>query len=279
MKIIRTLTRGEFNIIGFRNKDLRNHFPKKNTAQISRILKRLKLHGIIKKASASYKYSLTKMGKEVTITAMKIKVLKSLDQRNLSCHTRRIFFDLSLQVFFGKIEFFQQITAVLPVSIKRKPRHIIQEIFTGHVLMGLHRTGNITDVFTNFQVLFYHILAENLRPSRRRKEKVHQHSDGGGFPGTIAAQETVDFSLLHGQAKVFNTDYAIFLIFTQSKGLDYILHNPNTFFCLNSLVVVGDHPLEEGFLPPAGPRRGHPIRGLFSRKAHGMGNPLGNDEL
>jgi hypothetical protein len=73
MKIIRILIRGEFNITGFRNKDLRNHFPQKSTAQISRILKRLKLHGIIKKASNSYKYYLTKMGKEVTITATKIK--------------------------------------------------------------------------------------------------------------------------------------------------------------------------------------------------------------
>jgi hypothetical protein len=73
IKIIRILMRGEFNITGFRNKHLRNHFPQKSTAQISRILKRLKLHGIIKKASNSYKYYLTKMGKEVTITAMKIK--------------------------------------------------------------------------------------------------------------------------------------------------------------------------------------------------------------
>ena len=73
MKIIRILVRGEFNITGFRNKNLRNHFPEKSTAQISRILKRLKLHGIIKKASGSYKYYLTIMGKEVTITAMKIK--------------------------------------------------------------------------------------------------------------------------------------------------------------------------------------------------------------
>jgi len=73
MKIIRILIRGEFNITGFRNKHLRNHFPEKSTAQISRILKRLKLHGIIKKASDSYKYYLTKMGKEVTISAMKIK--------------------------------------------------------------------------------------------------------------------------------------------------------------------------------------------------------------
>ncbi|MGD2088791.1 MAG: MarR family transcriptional regulator [Candidatus Aminicenantes bacterium] len=73
MRIIRILTRGEFNISGFRNKDIRRFVPKKSCGQISRILKRLRLHGIIKKASGSYKYYLTKMGKEVTIVAMKLK--------------------------------------------------------------------------------------------------------------------------------------------------------------------------------------------------------------
>ncbi len=73
MRIIRILTRGEFNIAGFRNKDIRRFVPEKSTGQVSRILKRLKLHGIIKKATNSYKYYLTKMGKEVTIAAMKLK--------------------------------------------------------------------------------------------------------------------------------------------------------------------------------------------------------------
>jgi hypothetical protein len=73
LRIIRILTRGEFNIAGFRNKDLRHFLSEKNCAQISRILKRLRLHGIIKRATDSYKYYLTKMGKEVTIAALKIK--------------------------------------------------------------------------------------------------------------------------------------------------------------------------------------------------------------
>jgi hypothetical protein len=73
LKIIRILTRGEFNIYGFRNKDLRKFMTDKSTGQVSRILKRMKLHGIIKRAANSYKYYLTKMGKEVTTTALKIK--------------------------------------------------------------------------------------------------------------------------------------------------------------------------------------------------------------
>ena len=73
LKFIRILVRGEFNIYGFRNKDLRKYLTGKSTGQVSRILKRLKLHGIIKKTNNAYKYYLTKMGKEVIIAAMKIK--------------------------------------------------------------------------------------------------------------------------------------------------------------------------------------------------------------
>jgi hypothetical protein len=73
LKFVRILIRGEFNIYGFRNKDLRKYMMGKSTGQVSRILKRLRLHGIIKKANNSYKYYLTKMGKEVIITAIKIK--------------------------------------------------------------------------------------------------------------------------------------------------------------------------------------------------------------
>lgn len=67
LKFVRILIRGEFNIYGFRNKDLRKYVKGKSTGQVSRILKRLRLHGIIKKANNSYKYYLTKMGKEVII--------------------------------------------------------------------------------------------------------------------------------------------------------------------------------------------------------------------
>lgn len=73
MKIIEVIARGEFNISGFRNKNLRHYFTDKSTGQISRILKRLKLHGLIKRARNSYKYYLTKLGKQVVLLAMKLK--------------------------------------------------------------------------------------------------------------------------------------------------------------------------------------------------------------
>ncbi len=45
----------------------------KSTGQVSRILKRLRTHGIIKKAPKSYKYYLTSLGRQITATSLKLK--------------------------------------------------------------------------------------------------------------------------------------------------------------------------------------------------------------
>ncbi len=73
LKLMQTLNRGEFNIAGFRNKDIRQYLTDKTSGQVSRLLKRLKIHGLIKKATNSYKYHLTKLGRRVTIAGMKIR--------------------------------------------------------------------------------------------------------------------------------------------------------------------------------------------------------------
>jgi len=75
VRLMKIVGRGEFNIYGFKNKDIRKHLPEKNPGQISRLLKRLTLHGLIKKARNCYKYYLTKLGKHVLLTAMKIREL------------------------------------------------------------------------------------------------------------------------------------------------------------------------------------------------------------
>ena len=71
--LLLTVLRGEYNIFGFRNKDIRIKIPEFNTGKVSRLLKRLKVFGLIKKAGKTYKYYLTKLGKELVITAEKIK--------------------------------------------------------------------------------------------------------------------------------------------------------------------------------------------------------------
>ncbi len=52
----------------------------KNPAQISRQLKRLRLHGLIKKIGRTYKYYLTSFGKQVIATGLKLKQLFIIPQ-------------------------------------------------------------------------------------------------------------------------------------------------------------------------------------------------------
>jgi len=66
--------RGEFNISGLRNKNLQKLLGFSGN-KISRLIKRLRVHGLIKKATDSYKYYITKFGKETIIMAQKIKEL------------------------------------------------------------------------------------------------------------------------------------------------------------------------------------------------------------
>jgi len=72
--VLMSIIRGEFNIAGFRNKQLRKLLNLK-TSKVSRLIKRLLVHGLIKKAANAYKYYVTKIGKETIIMAQKIKEL------------------------------------------------------------------------------------------------------------------------------------------------------------------------------------------------------------
>jgi len=74
LSVLLTILRGEFNINGFRNKNLQKLLGF-NGSKISRLIKRLRVHGLIKKATDSYKYYVTKIGKETIIMAQKIKEL------------------------------------------------------------------------------------------------------------------------------------------------------------------------------------------------------------
>jgi DNA-binding HxlR family transcriptional regulator len=52
---------------------LRSSLPGKKSWQISRILKRLRLHGLIKKVGNTYKYYLTSLGKQVIVAGLSFK--------------------------------------------------------------------------------------------------------------------------------------------------------------------------------------------------------------
>ena len=73
--LFEAIASGEFTISGFQNKHLRNKIPEKTSAQISRILKRLHIHGLIKKIGHTYKYYLTQFGSKVITMGLKLKEL------------------------------------------------------------------------------------------------------------------------------------------------------------------------------------------------------------
>lgn len=78
--LLRTIARGVFNISGLQNKNLRRFLPGRNSGQISRLLKRLRLHGLLKKVGHTYKYYLTQFGKDVISTALKLRELVIIPQ-------------------------------------------------------------------------------------------------------------------------------------------------------------------------------------------------------
>jgi len=69
------LARGEWQISGFRNASLRRVLPTYSGPQLSRVLKRLHAHGLIKKVGHTYKYYLTHAGQQVVVTALKLREL------------------------------------------------------------------------------------------------------------------------------------------------------------------------------------------------------------
>ncbi|MBC8179490.1 MarR family transcriptional regulator [candidate division KSB1 bacterium] len=73
LNLLLIIVRGEFLINGFRNKNLRYFYKGKSSSQISRILKRLRLHQLIRKVAGCHKYYLTALGKQIICGALSIK--------------------------------------------------------------------------------------------------------------------------------------------------------------------------------------------------------------
>ena len=78
--LLQALARGEYNIRGLQNRSWRPHLPGKNSGQVSRLLKRLRVHGLLKKVGRTYRYYLTQLGKEIIITGLKLKELFLIPQ-------------------------------------------------------------------------------------------------------------------------------------------------------------------------------------------------------
>jgi hypothetical protein len=81
-RVLQAIARGEFQLRGMTNGELRAQLPGHNSGQVSRLLKRLRVHGLIRKIARSYRYHLTALGKQVIALAFKLRetvVLPELD--------------------------------------------------------------------------------------------------------------------------------------------------------------------------------------------------------
>jgi hypothetical protein len=71
--LLLTLARGEFNLRGFQVRDLRGILTHLSGPQLSRQIKRLRMHGLIKNVRCSYRYYLTRLGRRVIAAAGRLR--------------------------------------------------------------------------------------------------------------------------------------------------------------------------------------------------------------
>lgn len=72
-EILLAITRGEFNLRGFQVRDLRRLLPHLTGSQISRMVKRLRMHRLLKKVHGTYRYYLTRAGRRVIAAAFQLR--------------------------------------------------------------------------------------------------------------------------------------------------------------------------------------------------------------
>ena len=75
LDLFQAIIRGEFTISGFQARTLRTCLQSVSSSQLSRMLKRLRTHGLIKKIGRRYKYYLTTLGRTVATAALKLREL------------------------------------------------------------------------------------------------------------------------------------------------------------------------------------------------------------
>lgn len=83
--ILRLLLHGEFAACGLSCRDLRPLLPDKSSGQISRLLKRLRVHGLIKKAASRYRYYPTRLGRQSAALALKLRELQAVPALAYPC--------------------------------------------------------------------------------------------------------------------------------------------------------------------------------------------------
>ena len=75
LRVLEALNRGEYMTFGMQGKDIRQYLGDISSSAMSRIFKRLRLHGIIERVQGTYKYFPTAYGKEVIAAGLAIRNL------------------------------------------------------------------------------------------------------------------------------------------------------------------------------------------------------------
>jgi hypothetical protein len=73
LDLLRVIARGEFTISGFCNKQIRSTLTHMSSSQVSRCIKRLRIHGIVRKIRGAYRYRLTKLGTHVVSLGLQLR--------------------------------------------------------------------------------------------------------------------------------------------------------------------------------------------------------------
>ena len=82
LDLFQAIVRGEFTISGFQARNLRPLIPGISPGQLSRMLKRLRTHGLIKKIGRRYKYYLTILGRTIAMAGLKLRELVIIPMLN-----------------------------------------------------------------------------------------------------------------------------------------------------------------------------------------------------
>ena len=73
--MLETISRGEYMTFGMQGKDIRQHLENISPSAMTRIFKRLRIHGIIERVQGTYKYFATAYGKEIIAAGLTIRNL------------------------------------------------------------------------------------------------------------------------------------------------------------------------------------------------------------
>lgn len=75
LRVLKVIGRGKFMTFGMQGKDIFQYLVGISASAMSRIFKRLRLHGIIKRLQGSYTYLPTAYGKEIIATGLTVRKL------------------------------------------------------------------------------------------------------------------------------------------------------------------------------------------------------------